>query len=78
MTFWKPALLLSSRKETPNLVDPLHRAILSHSMTENTSNQNRTKFTKRKSCQRGKDNIMKQAAFCGKLNKDYAACLQMQ
>jgi len=59
MTFWKLALLLSSGKETPNLVDPLHRAILSHSLTENTFTRKRTKFTKRKSCQRGKGNNMK-------------------
>jgi hypothetical protein len=78
MTFWKLALLLSSGKETPNLVDPLHRAILSHSLTENSSIRKWTKFRKRKLCHRGKDNIMKQATFCGKQNKDYAACLQTQ
>jgi len=47
MTFWKPALLLSSGKETPNLVDPLHRAILSHSLTKNTSTRKWTKLTKK-------------------------------
>jgi hypothetical protein len=41
-TFRKPDLLPSSRKETPNLVDSLDRAILSHCpATENSSNEGR-------------------------------------
>jgi len=30
MTFWKPAPFSSAGKESPNLLDPLGRAILSH------------------------------------------------